>query len=91
MTVGIADPANLPEDIGLPKNAVRGREYVEKRAFEPGDRPNAASDILKLDMKPLDDRRTADGKRENESVKVEQQGDNASGTVTITPVVTRKE
>ena len=79
VTVGIADPANLPEDVGLPKNAVRGREYVEKRALEPGDRPNAA-DILKLDMRPLDDRRSEGKKKSDEDVSSE------SGTVTITPV-----
>ena len=84
VTVGIADPANLPEDVGLPKNAVRGREYVEKRALEPGDRPNAA-DVLKLDMRPLDDRRSEGKKKSDEDVSSE------SGTVTITPVVPEKE
>ena len=79
VTVGIADPANLPEDIGLPKNAVRGREYVEKRAFEPGDRPNAASDITKLDMRTLDERHAAEEKKSEET--------EPRGTVTITPVV----
>ena len=83
VTVGIADPANLPEDVGLPKNAVRGREYVEKRAFEPGDRPNAASDVLSLDMTELDARRPDDKKKEEKAVPPES---NASGTVTITPV-----
>ena len=82
VTVGIADPASLPEDIGLPKNAVRGREYVEKRAFEPGDRFNAASDILSLDMTELDARRSEDKKKNKE----DGSSSNASGTVTITPV-----
>lgn len=77
VTVGIADPANLPEDVGLPKNAVRGREYVEKRAFEPGDRPNAAADITKLDMHTLDERHAIEEKKAAEQ----------RGTVTITPVV----
>ncbi len=44
VTVGIADPANLPEDVGLPQNAVRGREYLEGRALEPGKRFNAAAE-----------------------------------------------
>jgi type II secretory pathway component GspD/PulD (secretin) len=83
VTVGIADPANLPEDIGLPKNAVRGREYVEKRALEPGDRPDAANDILKLDMTAVDARRSEDKKKEK---NVPQAESTASGTVTITPV-----
>jgi len=59
VTVGIADPSDLPEDIGLPKNAVRGREYVEHRAAEPGDRENAAADALKLDMRPMEQQRKA--------------------------------
>ena len=80
VTVGIADPANLPEDVGLPKNAVRGREYVQKRAFEPGDRPSAATDILKLDTRLLDDRHAAEEKKAAES--------ESTGTVTITPVLT---
>ena len=79
VTVGIADPANLPEDVGLPKNAVRGREYVQKRAFEPGDRPSAAADILKLDTRMLDDRHVV------EEMKAAEAG--STGTVTITPVV----
>jgi len=76
VTVGIADPANLPEDVGLPKNAVRGREYVEKRAFEPGDRPNAAQTSLLLDFSPVDGRQDAPQRTE---VRPEY------GTVTITP------
>ncbi len=86
VTVGIADPANLPEDVGLPKNAVRGREYVEKRAFEPGDRPNAASDILSLDMTALDARRSEDKNKDGENVPSSESS--SSGTVTITPVTT---
>ena len=82
VTVGIADPANLPEDIGLPKNAVRGREYVEKRAFEPGDRPNAANELLKIDTRTLDEQRA-----EREKKAAEKKDDEPRGTVTITPVV----
>ena len=81
VTVGIADPANLPEDVGLPKNAVRGREYVEKRAFEPGDRPNAANELLKIDMRTLDEQQS-----EREKKAKEKKDEEASGTVTITPV-----
>ena len=76
VTVGIADPANLPEDVGLPKNAVRGREYVEGRAFEPGDRPNAAQTTLRLDLSSVDGRQDAPQRTE---VRPEY------GTVTITP------
>ncbi len=73
VTVGIADPADLPRDVGLPKNAIGGREYVEGRKLEPGDRPLAASDVFKLDMRMVDERPVNDKR--------------GSGTVTITPVV----
>ncbi len=81
VTVGIADPANLPEDIGLPKNAVRGREYVEKRAFEPGDRPDAAKNAITLD------KRTIDEKMNDIPPRPAPDEDAHRGTVTITPVV----
>ena len=70
VTIGIANPAELPKDIGLPKNAVMGREYVNGTKFEPGDRSGSALDVLKLDLRTLDDKdRTKD----------------EPGTVTITP------
>ena len=78
VTVGIADPANLPEDVGLPKNAVRGREYVEKRALEPGDRPDAAKDALSLDTRSLDEQKN--------EIPPRPAPTNERGTVTITPV-----
>jgi general secretion pathway protein D len=86
VTVGIADPANLPEDVGLPKNAVRGREYVEKRAFEPGDRPNAANEVLKLDMRLLDEQAKA-REEENAEAEANRNDDDMRGTVVITPVI----
>ena len=75
VTVGIANPSDLPKDIGLPKNAILGREFVRGNLLEPGDRDGAAPDILKLDMSNLDKRKT---KAENK----------VSGRVTITPVET---
>ena len=90
VTVGIADPANLPEDVGLPKNAVRGREYVEKRAFEPGDRPNAANEVLKLDMRLLDEQ-AKDREKENAEAEAKKNDDDTHGTVVITPVAPEKE
>ena len=62
VTVGIADAANMSKDIGLPKNAVLGREYVEGRKFEPGDRPetaNGAAWSLTLDKRLLDERNSS--------------------------------
>ena len=70
VTVGIARPDALPRDIGLPKNAVLGREFVLGNQLEPGDRENAATDIITLDITDLDRRRKK----------------KSQGTVTITPV-----
>ena len=70
VTVGIARPEALPRDIGLPKNAVLGREFVLGNQLEPGDRENAATDIITLDITDLDRRRKK----------------KSQGTVTITPV-----
>ena len=59
VTIGIADPQNLPKDIGLPKNAILGREYVTGAKLEPGDRPD--NEAMKLDMSPVDKRRKPTG------------------------------
>ncbi len=56
VTLGIANPAELPKDAGLPKNAVVGREFVTGTQKEPGDRATSAAEVLKLDMRPLDNR-----------------------------------
>lgn len=61
VTVGIADPQDLPRDIGLPKNAIIGREYVNGTRQEPGDRKGTAAEVLKLDMTLLDERETKKG------------------------------
>ncbi len=55
VTLGIANPAELPKDAGLPKNAVVGREFVNGTQKEPGDRGNSATEVLKLDMRPLEE------------------------------------
>ena len=56
VTVGIANPESMRTDIGLPKNAILGREYVEGISLEPGDRPETAAQSIKLDLRPLDER-----------------------------------
>ena len=73
VTLGMADPADLPADVGLPKNAIVGREYILGRKFEPGDRVGGLADVMSLDTRAIE----------------EKQADNTrgSGTVTITPVV----
>ena len=74
MTIGIANPAELPKDIGLPKNAVMGREYVNGAKLEPGDRKGSALEALKIDLRTLDDKNKAESMEAAEP-----------GTVTITP------
>ena len=73
VTLGMADPADLPADVGLPKNAIVGREFVAGRKFEPGDREGGLADLMSIDTRSIE----------------EKQGDvsRGSGTVTITPVV----
>ena len=56
VTVGIANPSDLPKDIGLPKNAILGREFVRGNKFEPGDREGPGAQVLTLDMTELDKR-----------------------------------
>jgi Flp pilus assembly secretin CpaC len=70
VTIGIADPSNLPKDVGLPKNAILGREFVRGNQFEPGDREGVDAKVLKLNMTELDKRG----------------GKKTHGKVTITPV-----
>jgi type II secretory pathway component GspD/PulD (secretin) len=82
VTVGIADPANLPKDVGLPKNAILGREYVKGMRLEPGDREGAAADALKLDMTAVDKRSP---KTDPDKAK-SQAGEQPAGTVKITLV-----
>ena len=81
VTVGIADPANLPKEIGLPKNAVLGREYVTGVKLEPGDREGAAAEIMKLDMSPVDKRKPTEKTDSGEKPE-----SNGSGEVKITVV-----
>lgn len=78
VTVGIANPAELPKDIGLPKNAVLGREYIEGRRLEPGDRDGA---FLEIDTDPLDKQADKRFKAFAEKKAEEQK----RGSVTITP------
>ena len=64
VTIGIANPADLPNDVGLPTNAVMGREYVNGTRLEPGQREGNAAKILKLDMRNLDDKEREAGEVE---------------------------
>ena len=55
VTVGIADSKNMPEDVGLPKNAVLGRTYTQGYRQEPGDRTGAVEGLHSLDLRSLED------------------------------------
>ena len=56
VTVGLADPDGIKNDVGLPKNAVLGRTYTDGTRKEPGDRTNAVEGIQSLDLRDLEDR-----------------------------------
>ena len=75
VTVGIADPQDLPRDIGLPKNAIIGREYMNGTRQEPGDRKGTSSEVLKLDMTLLDERETKKGEVKITPVRDEKEAD----------------
>ncbi len=55
VTVGIADSKDMPEDVGLPKNAVLGRTYTQGYRLEPGDRKGAVEGLHSLDLRSLED------------------------------------
>ena len=56
VTVGLADPDDVKNETGLPKNAVLGRAYTNGTRKEPGDRTNAVEGVLSLDLRDLEDR-----------------------------------
>ena len=56
VTVGMANPHDIKEDVGVPKNAGLGRMYTQGAKLEPGDRTgNAIEGIAALDMRSLDE------------------------------------
>ena len=86
VTVGIANPQDLPKNIGLPTNAVLGREYVEGRRFEPGLRDGKAAEILAVDRRSMEEIQATDQKGREVTVD-----DQPAGTVIITPSVEPQE
>jgi len=97
VTLGMADPSDLPTDVGLPKNAIVGREYVAGRKAEPGDRKGGFADVMSLDMRSIEEkqaeeRKTGDQKtEENQAQGTGTSSGTGSGTVTITPVQTTNQ
>lgn len=93
VTLGMADPSDLPTDVGLPKNAIVGREYVAGRKAEPGDRKGGFADVMSLDMRAIEEKQAEErkiGDQKAEERQVESTG-TGSGTVTITPVQTTNQ
>lgn len=56
VTVGLVDPHTISDDVGLPKNAILGRQYVKGQKLEPGDRPEKNMEGFdSLDMRSLEE------------------------------------
>ncbi len=69
VTVGVADAKEMPEDVGLPKNAVLGRTYTQGYRLEPGDRKGAVEGLHSLDLRSLDEQ-SADPSNTNKPERV---------------------
>ena len=54
VTVGFANPNRLEKDVGLPKNAVLGREYTNGFRKEPGDRRSGMAGVTSLDLRSIE-------------------------------------
>ena len=54
VTVGFANPNGLDKDVGLPKNAVLGREYTNGFRKEPGDRKSGTAGVTSLDLRSIE-------------------------------------
>ncbi len=84
VTVGIANPADLPREIGLPTNAVMGREYIRGERQEPGQREGTAAKILSLDMRPIEEQQEDVKKKVKIAVPTDEvQSTSPSGSVRI--------
>ncbi|MBQ3289297.1 MAG: hypothetical protein IJH50_07810 [Kiritimatiellae bacterium] len=56
VTVGLVNPRNVDRDVGLPKNAVLGRQYIKRQKLEPGDREEKNMEGFNaLDLRLLED------------------------------------
>jgi type II secretory pathway component GspD/PulD (secretin) len=56
VTVGLVNPREMKKDVGLPKNAVLGRQFTNGQRVEPGDRMRGAMEgVGSLDLRPLEE------------------------------------
>ena len=70
VTVGFANPGALKKDVGLPKNAVLGKEYTEGFRKEPGDRRAGVAGVTSLDLRSIEEQ-AADPAWTNKEEKTE--------------------
>ena len=70
VTVGFAEPTSLKSDVGLPKNAVLGREYTRGFRKEPGDRKSGTAGVTSLDLRSIE-KQAADPAWTNRSENME--------------------
>ena len=70
VTVGYANPTKLDKSVGMPKNAVLGREYTSGLRKEPGDRISGVAGVTSLDLRSLEDQ-AADPAMTNREQKAE--------------------
>ena len=70
VTVGLVEAESLAKDVGLPKNAVLGKEYIDDIRQEPGDRKDGVAGVSSLDLRSLEEQ-AADPQRTNRTEKAE--------------------
>ena len=70
VTVGLVEAESLAKDVGLPKNAVLGKEYIDDIRQEPGDRKDGVAGVSSLDLRSLE-AQAADPQRTNRTEKAE--------------------
>lgn len=87
VTVGLADPVDLQEDVGMPKNAILGRDILSKKLQEPGDRSKA--DILTIDNRVDTSSAKAKAETRQKEVKKAPAAD-AAKTAAPTPAAPEK-
>ena len=56
VTVGMVDPRGMDKEVGLPKNAILGRQYTKGQKLEPGDVPEELQrGPASLDLRSLEE------------------------------------
>ena len=70
VTVGLVEAESLDKAVGLPKNAVLGREYIDEIRQEPGDRNDGVAGVSSLDLRSLE-MQASDPQRTNRTSKAE--------------------